>query len=150
MAKRSYTSQSAGDAPELEVEFDLDGVEFKGSGTVSMLDISEFARLASAGVDTTDPRAVAIIAEMFLTLLGEESTYQRFRAHVRRHKTKPEVLLAIISDMATADTGRPTSRSSGSPDGPPTGPATQTVVSFSKRTVEERPVEEQPELVSYG
>ncbi|MET8866537.1 hypothetical protein ABZW11_26665 [Nonomuraea sp. NPDC004580] len=149
MAKRSYTSQPATDAPKFEVEFELDGVEFRGEGSVNMLDISEFARLANAGVDTTDPAAVAIIAEMFHTLLGE-AEYKRFLAHVRRHNTAPEVLLAIIGDMSAADTGRPTSRSSGSPDGPPTVPGTAKVVSFSRGTVEEKPVEPTPALVSYG
>lgn len=149
MAKRSYTSQPDTDAPKLNVEFELDGVQFKGGGSVNMLDISEFARLANAGVDTTDPAAVAIIAEMYHSLLGEQE-YKRFLAHVRRKNTHPEVLLAIIADLAAETSGRPTTRSSGSPDGPPNAPATQTVVSFSRGTVEEKPVEEKPALVSYG
>jgi hypothetical protein len=149
MAKRSYTSTPDQNAPVFDVEFELDGVEFKGQGSVNMLDISEFARLASAGVDTSDPAAVAIIAEMFLTLLGEQE-YKRFLAHVRRKNTRPEVLLAIIGDMSAKDTDRPTTRSSGSPDGPPPAEATAKVVSFSRATVEEKPVEAPPALVSYG
>jgi hypothetical protein len=146
MAKRSYTSTPDKHAPALTVEFELDGVEFKGEGSVNMLDISEFA---NAGVDTTDPAAVAIIAEMFLTLLGEPA-YKRFLAHVRRKNTQPEVLLAILGDLSADTTDLPTSRSSGSPDGPQNAPAIAKVVSFSKGTVEERPVEEKPALVSYG
>jgi hypothetical protein len=149
MVKRSYTSTPDPNAPVLSVEFELDGVEFKGEGSVNMLDISEFARLASAGVDSSDPAAVAIIAEMFLALLGELE-YKRFRAHVRRKNTQPEVLLAIMGDMAAKDTDRPTTRSSGSPDGPPPAEATSKVVSFSRATVEEKPVEEKLQMVSYG
>ena len=135
---RTYTSKRATNAPTLQVEFELDGVEFKGDGNVSMLDLSEFARLASQGVDTTDPAAVAIIADIYLSLLGEQ-TYQRFRAHCRRSGTNPEVLLAIIGDMAGERVDRPTDRSSDSSDGPPPTPDSAKVVSFSRATVEQVP-----------
>ncbi|MFB4275727.1 hypothetical protein ACBJ59_10580 [Nonomuraea sp. MTCD27] len=151
---RSYTSKGRRqntDVPRLE--FEIDGVTFTGDGSVSVMDLSEFARLATLGTDTQDPRAGAIIADIYHALLGE-SEYQRFRAHCRKHGTDGETLLSIIGDLAAEEseekTGRPTGRSSDSSDGPPNAPATVTVVSFSKATVEEKPVEETPPVVSYG
>lgn len=154
MVKRSYTSkrrQNAEAAPRLE--FELDGVTFSGDGSVSVLDLSEFARLASMGLDSEDPRAGAILADVYLALLGEKE-YQRFRSHCRRNGTGGEELMAIIGDLAQEEseeeTGRPTVRSSDSSDGPPSTPDTVTVVSFSRGTVEQKPVEEKPAVVSYG
>lgn len=149
MAKRSYTSKKQGGDASLKVEFELDGVQFTGDGSISLLDLSEFARLASQGVTSDDPAGVAILADIYVSLLGEKE-YQRFRSHCRRHGTDAEVLIAIIGDLAGEASGRPTSRSSDSSDGPPTGQDTQTVVSFSRGTVETKPVEETPPLVSYG
>lgn len=148
MAKRTYTSKRDTTAV-LKVEFDLDGVTFTGDGSINMLDLSEFARLATQGADTENPASVAILADLFVSLLGE-TEYQRFRTHCRRNGTAPDVLIAIIGDMAAQESDRPTSRPSDSSDGPQSVPATQTVVSFSKRTVEEKPVEETTAVVSYG
>lgn len=136
---RSYTSKRDPNAPALKVEFEIDGVEFKGDGQISTLDLSEFARLASQGVDSEDPSAVAIIADLYLSLLGERE-YQRFRAHCRRNGTNAEVLLAVIGDMAGEQVERPTVRSSDSSDGPPPTPDSAKVVSFSRATVEPAPV----------
>lgn len=154
---RSYTSkgrQQNTDAPRLE--FEIDGVPFTGDGSVSVLDLSEFARLAASGMDTDDPSAGAILADIYLALLGDKE-YQRFRNHCRRNGTDGENLMKIIGDLASEDSDRPTSRSSDSSDGPPSTPATSTVVSFSRGTVEqvELPKEEKTEpqarrVVSYG
>lgn len=151
---RSYTSKGRkqnATAPQLE--FEIDGVTFTGDGSVSVMDLSEFARLATLGTDTQDPRAGAIIADIYHALLGEKE-YQRFRGHCRTHGTDGETLLSIIGDLASEEsedtTGRPTSRSSDSSDGPQSTPDTVTVVSFSRATVEEKPAEEMPPVVSYG
>lgn len=153
MAKRSYTSRSGSQQARKAQEFDLDGVTFVATGAVSMLDISEFARLAAQGLDSDSPEAVAFIADTYHSLLGDQE-YRRFREHCRAHGTDGSVLVQILGDLAgeqvEAETGRPTGRPSDSSDGPPPGPATQTVVSFSRATVETKPVEETPPLVSYG
>ncbi len=156
MAKRSYTSKPPAAASQNAVpavSFELDGVEFEGEGAISTMDFAEYARLAAAGIDSQDPSGVAIIADVFLGLLGER-TYQRFRAHCRRHRTDDatlvEILKGIMQDATEAATNRPTQRPSSLPDGPPNDPATAKVVSFSRATVEEKPVEETPPVVSYG
>ncbi|MET8334359.1 hypothetical protein [Streptosporangium canum] len=152
MTRRSYTSagrkQTGG--KQLKFSFDLDGVVFENEGDVSLMDLSEFARLATQGVDSESPEGAAIIAEIFMTLLGER-TYQRFRTHCRRHGTDDETLMAILGDLMSEASDRPTSRPSDSSDGPPTAPVTATVVSFSRGTVEqvEAPKEE-PRVASYG
>jgi hypothetical protein len=153
MAKRSYTSRRDQTEPAPQQDFDLDGVTFVAGGSISMMDISEFARLASQGLDSKSPQAVAFLADVYLSLLGPEQ-YRLFREHTRKHRTDPAVLMEILNDLVAGaveeEAGRPTGRSSDSSDGPPTTPATQTVVSFSRGTVETRPVEETPALVSYG
>lgn len=153
MAKRSYTSKGhQQNAGATRLEFDLDGVTFTGTGSVSVLDLSEFARLASLGMDSEDPRAGAILADIYLALLGDKE-YQRFRAHCRQNGTQGEELMSILGDLAseeTKETGRPTIRSSDSSDGPLNDPDTVTVVSFSRGTVEQKEKEETPPVVSYG
>lgn len=145
MVKRSYTSAPREQVPRV---FDVDGVEFTCTGQLSKLDVSEFARLAAAGTDSVTPAGVAILADIFRSLLG--SDYERFRTHCREHGTDDGTLLEIIGDLISEMAERPTSRPSDSSDGPPTAPATVTVVSFSKATVEEKPAEETPPVVSYG
>lgn len=153
MAKRSYSSNRDGRRERKPQTFELDGVEFVATGSVSMLDISEFARLAAQGVDSDSPEAVAFLADTFRALLGDQE-YHRFREHCRRHDTDAGVLVEILGDLAGEqvedETGRPTPRPSDSSDGPPPGPATARVVSFSRGIVETRPVEETPPVVSYG
>jgi len=152
MARRSYTSPGrTKNEGGLNFVFELDGVVFENEGAVSLVDLSEFARLAAMGVDSKSAAGASIIAEVFLMVLGE-STYQQFRTHCRKHGTDDETLLAIISDLMEEAGNRPTSRPSDSSDGPPNDPATATVVSFSRATVEQVPVQPEPvkQLVSYG
>lgn len=150
MARRSYTSKRSEpnpDAPRLE--FELDGVVFTSDGNLALMDISEFARLANEGMDTDSPKGLAIIAELFLALLGE-TTYQRFRRHCREHGTGEDVMVAIIGELLTEEADRPTVRPSDSSDGPTATPDTVTVVSFSRATVEQQEKQEEPQVRSYG
>jgi|GEM_PF-4785915 len=152
MSRRSYTSPGRKKTSDsIDFSFELDGVAFENEGAVSLIDLSEFARLAAMGVDSQSPEGASIIAEVFLMVLGE-TTYRRFRNHCRKHGTDDETLLAIISDLMSEAGNRPTSRPSDSSDGPPNAPATATVVSFSRATVEQVPVQSEPvkQLVSYG
>jgi len=152
MARRSYTSPGRKKNTEgFDFSFELDGVVFENEGSVSLIDLSEFARLAAMGVDSQSPEGASIIAEVFLMVLGE-NTYRRFRTHCRKHGTDDETLVAIIGDLMEEAGNRPTGRPSDSSDGPPNAPATATVVSFSRATVAQVPVQPEPErhLVSYG
>src|SRR5690606_24573878 len=92
MAKRSYSSNRDGRRERKPQTFELDGVEFVATGSVSMLDISGFARLAAQGVDSDSPEAVAFLADTFRALLGDQE-YHRFREHCRRHDTDAAVLV---------------------------------------------------------
>lgn len=149
MTNRSYTSK-AREQRNVDFSFTLDGVEFKGDGDLSVMDVSEFARLATEGVDSQSPEGVAIISTIFMTVLGK-NTYQQFRRHCRDHKVDDETVLEILRDLFTDASGRPTSRPSDSSDGPPAAPATATVVSFSRGTVEQvQTSATEPQLVSYG
>jgi len=153
MTRRSYTSagRKQGSAA---LDFDLDGVTFVGEGDISVMDMSEYARLASQGVDSESPEGIAILADVYRGLLGDR-VYNQFRAHCRKHGTDGDTLVAILQGLITDAAERPTSRPSDSSDGPQTAPATATVVSFSRATVEqtELPAKEptqEPQLVSYG
>lgn len=150
MTRRSYTSAAAKQSPDApKLEFDLDGVTFVGDGRISMLDLSEFARLATKGVDSGSAEGVAILADVYLSLLGD-STYQKFRVHCREHGTDGGVLVEILGGLIAEEADRPTSRPSDSSDGPPSEPGMQTVVSFKRATVERAPIETEPPVVSYG
>jgi hypothetical protein len=154
MAKRSYTSRRDQAAAAPPLDFELDGVAFTAEGSVSMMDISEFARLASQGLDSKSPEAVGFLADVYRSLLGDQQ-YRAFREHCRKHSTDGAVLVEILGDLVAGAVeeqsgGRPTGRSSDSSDGPPTDQGTQTVVSFSRATVETKPTEEKPQMVSYG
>jgi hypothetical protein len=155
MAKRSYTSAGRQQQPDGApvVEFELDGVAFAGDGSISIMDLAEYARLAKLGIDSDNPAGASIIADVFLGLLGEQM-YHRFRDHCRRHGTDDgdlvKILQGVMADATEAAAARPSSRPSDSSDGPPSVPGTAKVVSFSRGTVSEQPVEEKQPLVSYG
>jgi hypothetical protein len=155
MARRSYSSTGRKQQPDgvPVVEFDLDGVTFTGDGSISIMDLAEYARLANLGIDSDNPAGAGIIADVFLGLLGEQ-TYHKFRAHCRKHGTDDgdlvQILQGVMADATEAAAARPSTRPSDLSDGPPPGPATAKVVSFTRGTVSEQPVEEKPPVVSYG
>jgi hypothetical protein len=153
MTRRSYTSkQGASDAPQRE--FDLDDVTWVCEGDISVLDLSEYARLATQGVDSDSPEGMAILADVYSGLLG--GSYQKFREHCRKNGTGSDVLVNIIGDLITDAADRPTNRPSDSSDGPTNDADTVTVVSFSRNSVEQREKEEKeekeetPQVISYG
>lgn len=154
MTRRSYTSSTTPQDERPPQEFELDGVVWVCENSVSVLDLSEYARLAQRGVDSGSPEGVAILADVYSGLLG--SKYQAFRDHCRRHGTDDRVLVQIIGDLISDAAQRPTRRPSDSSDGPQNAPGTAKVVSFDKRTVEVKPLEETqpreetPQVVSYG
>ncbi|MFD1547018.1 hypothetical protein [Nonomuraea guangzhouensis] len=150
MTRRSYTSAGAQQSSDgSKPSFELDGVEFEAEGTISTMDLAEFARLATTGVDSGSAKGIAILADVYLSLLGEK-TYERFREHCRKHGTDGGVLVEILGGMISEAADRPTSRPSDSSDGPPNDPGMQTVVSFKRATVEQKPKEPESPVVSYG
>lgn len=150
MTRRSYTSAGATQNPDgTKPSFELDGVEFEAEGNISTMDLAEFARLATSGVDSGSAKGIAILADVYLSLLGE-TTYERFREHCRKHGTDGGVLVEILGGMISEAADRPTSRPSDSSDGPTSDPDSVTVVSFKRATVEQKPVVAEPQVVSYG
>lgn len=114
---RSYTSSGAGGfVPE---PFEVDGVEFKPAGTVTLLDLSEAAR-----------GGLGRISRFFEQCLGPEE-YGRFAQHVLVHGTDEDTLIAIASDIAEDGTAFPTRRSASSSDGSTATEPTHTVISSS-------------------
>ncbi|GAA3720723.1 hypothetical protein GCM10022224_103420 [Nonomuraea antimicrobica] len=155
MTKRSYMSspqeQDGSDRPPQE--FELDGITWVCESNVSLLDLSEYARLAQQGVTAESPEGAAILAEVFSGLLG--SNYQRFRRHCRVNRTDGKIMVEILRDLISDSAERPTRRPSDSFAGPPLGEATSKVVSLSRGTVtvqhvEPAPTAEEPRMVSYG
>ncbi|MGV9779854.1 hypothetical protein, partial [Streptosporangium sp. NPDC003464] len=96
MARRTYTSTpTKPQAGAVLPHFTLDGVTFTCTDQLALLDLSEFARLASQGLDSDSPEGLAAIGEFLTAILGD-ATYQRFRRHCRQHKTDGETIVAII------------------------------------------------------
>ena len=107
----SYTSKGA----KPPFEFEIDGVPFVCTGGVSLLDMSELAKLAEVDVESAE--GAAAIAELFKGALGRVE-YDRFRQHTRTHHTDPDTILEIMKDMVEHVTGGPTRRSNSSAVGP--------------------------------
>ncbi|GAA3027217.1 hypothetical protein [Streptosporangium longisporum] len=153
MTRRSYTSASHDQDAQVALDFELDDTVFIGEGGISIMDLSEYARLASQGVDSESPEGVAILADVYRGLLGDR-VYNKFRAHCRKHRTDGKTLVAILQDLISAAADRPTSRPSDSSAGPPPVPGTSKVVSFSRGTVLlEEPAQvstAEPQVVSFG
>lgn len=138
---RSYTS-AKNEHQGITPSFELDGIEFVCEGGVTTLDISEFAQVASAGVNSDDPAAAAVFAEFFQNALGPK-VYAEFKQHTRKHRTSDEVFVDIMHGIIEDFTGRPTELSTPSRDGQSTtGPgsnADSRVVSLQTGTVDFRP-----------
>ncbi len=131
MARRQYTSKPAAVEP-----FVVDGVEFT-PGTVNLLDITELGR--HADLEANSLKGMVAIGEFFASLLGDD--YDRFREHCRTHRTDPETLLQVISDIVEDVAGGfPTQRPSASPPGPTRTGRGLRVVSLSEGSVTEVPV----------
>jgi hypothetical protein len=130
MARRYQSKPSVGAEP-----FELDGVQFT-PGYLSMIDLTELAR--HSDLDAATPEGIAAIGGFFKDVLGED--YDRFRAHCRQHRTDPDTLMEIISDLVESMTqGFPTQPPSRSPAGPTSTGRTSRVISLSARTVTELP-----------
>lgn len=155
---RSYTSKKR-EGGGVRPKFELDGEVFQSEGTVSLMDLSEFARLAAAGFDDGSAEGIAIMADIYHNLLGP-TEYGRFRRHCREYDVDGSLLVEIIGGImseASEDADRPTGRPSDSPDGPPPDGATARVVSLQRGTVEqadtpkdEKTKPEERRVVSYG
>lgn len=111
--------------------FTLDGELFEAQGA-SMLDVAELAQYADADGDS--PEGAAALATFFRGAMGDE--YERFRAHVRKHRTSMDTLLQILQDMVLDMSGRPLPQSPPSQPGPTTTPTTSMVVSSSRDSVQ--------------
>jgi len=127
----SFTSRSGSreaGTPPRTYTFKLDGEAFTATlrtDADAVLAWSEIAGTAmTAGDDDLSSAAgLAFMAQFFQLMLGPEE-YRRFRAHLRKHRTDPDVLneimFAVNDHMEAAveeDTSRPTQRSSSSSAG---------------------------------
>lgn len=106
-AKRTHSGQA--------LTFTLDGVTFRCSTEVSVLDFSEIASYAD--LDASSPQGLAALRGFFSIMLGE-SEYQRFRRHCAAHHTDDDTIVAIMGDLADDFLGRPTEAPSSSASTP--------------------------------
>jgi hypothetical protein len=88
----SYSSDPVDQVP---FEFELDGVAFVATGTVTLLDLSELAKLAEE--DVTSAAGAAAIATVFRAAL--DADYERFKAHLRTYRTRPDTIIKIMGDL---------------------------------------------------
>lgn len=132
---RKYTSRSDGRKAE---PFELDGVVFHPGDAVTFLDITELGRFANQ--EMASPEGAAAIGEFFKLLLGED--YDRFREHIRTHRTDEDTIVRVLHDVLEDLSSHPTQRPSDSPAGPTSTGRTLRVVSLSQGTVDEMPIDE--------
>lgn len=133
---RKYTSNQAN--RRVAEPFELDGVQFKPGDGISFLDITELGRYANANMDS--PEGASAVGEFFAQLLGED--YDRFRKHVREHRTDDDTLIRVLHDIVEDLSGHPSQRPSVSPTGPTNTGRMLRVVSLSGGTVVEEPLTE--------
>jgi hypothetical protein len=84
-----------------EITFTLDGEKFTCVGHMTgdaLLDWSEMADAAAQDLSATSPEGAAFIARFLRAAFGAEE-YRRFRAHLRAHRTRPEVVLKVVSGI---------------------------------------------------
>jgi len=98
------------------VGFKLDGYDYI-CRELGALELSHMARMNGRAAD--DPEAIAFMAELFETLLGQQQ-YQVFRVRCGQFQTKPERFVEIIEGVFEDFTNRPTGRPSDSLSGPQT------------------------------
>lgn len=94
---------------------------FTASGDVSPIMLSEFSR--NAQMESTDPEAMALLAQFFVEAFGDEAEYRRFLRFRSEHKLPDDQIMEIISGLIEDLSGRPTvqpspSRSGQSTSGP--------------------------------
>lgn len=127
---QEFTSElPEGEEPEFNplagVKFMLDGTEFECSGALSVLENSELADMATAGVTADSQRGSARLARSLRLALGDEE-YERFRAHcLAPPRTPDKVILGVMqainsaaADNIEAEADRPTEPSVPSSGGP--------------------------------
>jgi hypothetical protein len=127
---REFTSEpGASDQVPLAlkvVEFKLDGQVFRAMEEVTgdaLLEWSELGIAAADDVDIDSPEGVSYLARFLRAAFGA-SEYQRFRRHIRTHRTDPATVMAIVAEIQAEMAGavetvtdRPTEPSSPSSDG---------------------------------
>jgi hypothetical protein len=139
-AKRAHAGQP--------LEFTLDGVTFRCSTEISVLDFSELASYAD--LDSSSPEGIAALQGFFTIMLGQ-AEYRRFRRHCAQHHTDDDTIVAVMGDLADDFLGRPTKAPSSSPVTPSatgsgsTAPGSHVVVNLGTGKVQQAPPPEDPE-----
>lgn len=156
---RSFSSQAAPGAekptvitaPELaSFSFELDEVGFTcamRTDADAVVEWSEFAAAALDDVDSESPEGVALVSKL-LRLAMPNGEYRRFRSHMRREQTPPDVLMEVLQYIneqmeaaVSARTARPTGQPSpSSRGGAGQGGRVQKVISLGKGDVQVVPL----------
>lgn len=133
--------------PPVEFGFKLDKAEFHcalRTDADSLIEWSEFASAAlDSDLDADSIEGVALTSKL-LKLAMPNGEYRRFRAHLRVHKTQPDVLIRVLQyineEMRGAvarRTERPTVQPSPSSGGEPAeGTRTAKLISLGKGDVQ--------------
>lgn len=147
---RSYQSAKRARSGE-PLTFELDGVTFRCSTEVSVLDFSELASYAH--LDSLSPEGLAALQGFFIIMLGE-TEYRRFRRHCATYRTDDDTIVSIMGDLADDFLGRPTKAPSSSPSTPSatgsgsTAPGSHVVVNLGSGKVQ--PVQAPSDLAELG
>ena len=116
---REFSSdRAAGDEPRPNpfagFSIKLDGEEYQCQGQIGLLDVSELAGLAVAGLDPNSLQGVAMTAQ-YLQLAFGPLEYMRLKSHFREYQTPQDVIFAIVAEITDrlqsfmeTQTGRPT------------------------------------------
>jgi len=104
--------------PEPEVEqVTFMGDEFAVATKIGLMPLMRFAKIAKAGVDSSDEDGLAAMYDLLQQCIADDA-WPRFEAHADKTRADDKELMQVIKDVMAILSERPTSRPSDSSVGP--------------------------------
>ena len=102
-------------------DVDFAGDKFRMAERIGLMPLMRFAKIAKAGVDSTDLDGLAALYDLLEQCIAEDE-WQRFQNAADKARADGDQLMQVVKDVFEALSGRPTSRPSDSSGGPTTTP----------------------------
>lgn len=96
----------------------FNGAEFAVASKIGLMPLMRFAKVAKAGVDSSDEEGMVAMYDLLQQCIADED-WGRFEAHADKTRADDQELLQVIKDVMQVLSERPTTRPSDSSAGPP-------------------------------
>lgn len=132
--------------PEPEVRrVTFNGAEFAVASKIGLMPLMRFAKVAKAGVDSSDEEGMVAMYDLLQQCIADEE-WTRFEAHADKTRADDQELLQVVKDVMAILSERPTSRPSASSDGPQSTAPTSEEDSSSLEVVRRLKSQGRPDL----